>query len=141
MKLCMKFGSNLMKTVEGVVFPKSWNRKCCKLRRRTPNQTQGIGHQNTLHLCTVAPRVPNFRFFLALRSAVFEIFHILGLPLTPTLISKCHNFFFIFWQIAKMSITLYSTMTTVFVIKFGPDRMKTVGGVAFCHFQSHMVPC
>ncbi len=28
-------------------------------------------------------------------------------------------------------LTLYSPMTAVFIIKFGPDRMKTVRGVAF----------
>ncbi len=30
-------------------------------------------------------------------------------------------------------------MTTVFIIKFDPDRIKTVGEVAFCNFQPHMV--
>ncbi len=31
---------------------------------------------------------------------------------------------------------IYSPMIAVFIIKFGPDRMKTV---AFCNFQPHMV--
>ncbi len=50
-----------MKTFEGAVFQKSWNQKLCKVHRMTPNQTQGIGHQVTLHMCTMVPRVPNFR--------------------------------------------------------------------------------
>ncbi len=33
------------KTVEGVVFWKSWNQKFCKVHGMTPNQTQGMGHQ------------------------------------------------------------------------------------------------
>ena len=52
---------------------------------------------------------------------------------------KSDTFFLILGQIAKISIILYSPMTAVFIIKFGPDRMKTVGGVAFCNFQPHMV--
>ena len=27
-------------------------------------------------------------------------------------------------------------MTAIFLIKFGPDGMKSVGGVAFCNFQA-----
>ena len=56
-------------------------------------------------------------------------------PYGPVLrkMSKCHKIFIFFWQIAKISMTLYSPMTAVFVIKFGPNRMKTVG-VVFCNF-------
>ncbi len=32
-------------------------------------------------------------------------------------------------------------MTAVFIINFGPDWMKTVGGVAVCNYQPHMVLC
>ncbi len=56
---CKKFGWNLMKTVEGVVFRKSWNRKLCKVHRMTPNQTQGIGHQKYptyVHCSTPSPK-------------------------------------------------------------------------------------
>ncbi len=48
----------------------------------TPNQTQGIGHQKYptyVHGSTLSL----VRF--SLRSAIFEIFHILGFPLTPIL--------------------------------------------------------
>ncbi len=37
---------------------------------------------------------------------------------------------FNFWQIAKAVIICYSPMTTLFMIKFGSDRMKIVGEVA-----------
>ncbi len=47
--------------------------------------------------------------------------------------------FLFFWQIPKISITVYTPiMTAVFIITFGLDQMKTVGGVAFCKFQPHM---
>ncbi len=65
-----------MKTVEGVVFRKSWNRKFCKVHRMTSNQTQGIGHQkSTLHMYICALEYPESQIFvrLALQSAVFEI--------------------------------------------------------------------
>ncbi len=67
----------------------------------------------------------------ALRSAVFEIFHNLGFPMTPMLKFRSATKFLIFCQIAKISTTLYSPMTAVFIIKFGPDWMQTVAGVAF----------
>ncbi len=40
--LYVKFGWNLMKPVEGVVFRKSLTRKFCKVHRMTPNQ--GVRH-------------------------------------------------------------------------------------------------
>ncbi len=111
-----------MKTVE-VVFRKLWNRKFCKVHRMTPHQTQGIGHEK--YPTYVHCSTPDSQIFVhfALRLAVFEIFHILGLPLTPMLKFQSAKFFFIFWQIAKISITLYSPMAAVFIIKFGPDQM------------------
>ena len=53
-------------------------------------------------------------------------------PYGPVLtkISKCHKIFN-FWQIAKSFITFYSPMTSLCIIKFGSDQMKTEG-VAFC---------
>ena len=51
---------------------------------------------------------------------------------------KCHKSFN-FWQIAKTFITFYSPMTNLYIIKFGSDQMKIVGGVAFWNFCSHMV--
>ena len=38
---------------------------------------------------------------------------------------------FNFWQIAKNIHTLYTLMTALFIIKFGSDWIKSVGGVAF----------
>ena len=83
--LCMKFGWNLMKSVEGVMFQKSWTRKFCKMRRMTPKQTQGIGHKKYhtyVHCSTLSPK---FFVRFALRSAIFERLHNLGFPLTPML--------------------------------------------------------
>ena len=60
-----------MKTVEGIVLRRSWNRKFCKVHRMTPNQTQGIEHQK-------CPRYVHCRIF----------------PLTLNVkISKCHKIF------------------------------------------------
>ncbi len=106
----------------------------------------------------------------ALRSTVFKMLHILVLShwLHPsyifqsatkyvifgtitsciwschvsTKISKCHKILN-FSQISKIYITLFSPMTTLFIIKFGSDRMRT-GGVAFwffCFFFGPRVPC
>ena len=43
-----------------------------------------------------------------------------------TKILKCHNFFLNFWNIAKTFVTFYSPMNTLFIVKFGSDRMKIV---------------
>ncbi len=53
-------------------------------------------------------------------------------------ISKCH-FFFNFGRspIYTCTTTFYSVMTTLFIIKFGSDGMKTGGGVAFWNVCSH----
>ncbi len=107
------------------------------------NQTQGIRHQKyTQYMCNVVPQVPNFCPF---RSAIghFQDFPIdfRGLPIDSHVkISNCHNIFK-FWQIAKISITVYFPMTALLIIKFGSNQMKTVGGVAFWNFQPHMVLC
>ena len=90
----------------------------------TPSQTEGIRHQKypTYVHCsiTVVPPSPKLFVSFALRTAVFEIFHILGFPLTPMLNFKVQQVFLIFWQIAKIYITLYSPMTGVFLIKVWP---------------------
>ena len=92
----------------------------------TPNQTQGIGHHKYptyMHCSTPSPTFSSVSLYdqpFLRHSAV-----------TPILKFKSDTKFLIVWQIAKISITLYSPMTAVFIIKFGPDRMKTVGGVAF----------
>ena len=52
---------------------------------------------------------------------------------------KSDTKFLIWGQSDKISITLYSPMTAVFILKFGLDRMKNVRGVAFCNFQRHRV--
>ncbi len=51
----------------------------------TPNQTQARWHQKhpTYEHCSTPS--PKSRVRVALRLAVFEIFHILGFPMTPKL--------------------------------------------------------
>ncbi len=72
----------------------------------TPNQTQGIGYQSTLHMYTVVPRVPNFRPFRSMVSRFQDIAHFRIFPLTPTLkFQSVTILFFNFWQIAKTFIT------------------------------------
>ncbi len=84
---------------------------------------------------------PDSQIFVrfAVRSGVFEIFHILGFLIDSHVkISKCHKIFKT-WPNAKKSNSLYSTMIANVLIKFGWHQMKTVGGVAFWPFQLHMV--
>ena len=50
-------------------------------------------------------------------------------PVLTKNVTKCHKIFN-FWQIAKTFITFYSSITTLYIIKFGSDRMKIVGAVA-----------
>ena len=92
----------------------------------TLNQTQATGHEKYPIYVHCSSQSPKCFVRFALRSAVFEIFRNLGFQLTLMLKLQ----FFIFGQITKIAITLYSPMTAVFIIKFGSDRMKT-GGVAF----------
>ena len=84
----------------------------------TANQTQGIGHQKypTYMYCStyLSPKLLSVSLYDQL--AVFEIFGMLGFPLTPMLKFKSDTKLFIFWQIAKISITLHSPMTAVFII-------------------------
>ncbi len=46
-----------------------------------------------------------------------------------------------FWQITPKIVTLYSILIALFIIKFGSDRIKSVGGVAFLNRQPHIVLC
>ncbi len=46
--------------------------------------------------------------------------------------------FFIFLAGCQNIHNFIFPMNAVFIIKFGPERMKCVG-VAFCNFQAHMV--
>ena len=79
-------------------------------------------------MSTVVPRVPNFRPFRSTISRFQDIAHFRNFPLTPVL--KFHKVFN-FRQIAKISISLYTLITALFVMKFRPEPMKTVGGVTF----------
>ncbi len=87
-----------------------------------PNQTQEIGHQKYptyMHCSTLSA------IFLSVSlydKSFQDIAHFRIFPFTLS--------FFTFSQIVKLSITLYSPMTTLFIIKFVLDRMKTGGGVA-----------
>ncbi len=56
-----------------------------------------------------------------------------------TKLSKCHKICN-FWQIDKTFITFYSPTATLFIVKFGSNRRKIVGEVAFwifCPIGSH----
>ncbi len=140
MILSVKFGWNLMKTVEGVVFRKSWNQKFAKCTKWPQTKLNELGIKSTLHMWTVVPWVPNFHPFRSTISRFSDIPHF-RFPIDSYVkISNCHKIFK-FWQIAKISKFLYSPVTAVFIIKFGPDRMKTVGGLALWNFQPHMVLC
>ena len=84
---------NLMKTVERVVFRKSWNRKCCKVHRMTQTKLKESGIKSTLHMCTVVHRVPNFRPFRSKISRYWDIPHFRFPSDSYVKISKCHKIF------------------------------------------------
>ena len=109
MILCTKFGWNLMKTVEGVVFRKSWNRKFCKVHRMTPTKLKESGIKTALNMCTVVPRVPNFRPFRSTSGRSWDISHFKFPFDSYVKIPKCHKIFKT-WPIAKKSNIRYSTM-------------------------------
>ncbi len=82
-------------------------------------------------MCTVVPRVPNFRPFRSMINHFQDIAHFRIFPLTPML--KFHSAiqFLNFGRSPIYPITFYSLVPTLFVTKFGSDRTKTGGGVAF----------
>ncbi len=83
-------------------------------------------------MCTVVPRVPNFRPFRSTISRFQDVAHFRIFPLTPMVkFHKVPQFFFYFWQIAKTFITLHSLMAALFIVLCGSDWIKTVGGTAF----------
>ncbi len=81
-------------------------------------------------MCSVVPRVPNLYPFRYTISRLQDIAHFRIFPLTHMLIFQSAIKFFNFGRLPIYTITFYSLMTTLFIIKFGSDRMKT-GGVAF----------
>ena len=91
-----------MKTVEGVAFRKSQNRKFCKVHQMTPNQIQSMGHEKYLrymyvHCSTLSPKFSSASLYDR------DIPH-LTFPIDSHVkISKCHKIFN-YWQIAKISI-------------------------------------
>ncbi len=106
MILCMKFGWNLMETVEeGVAFRKSQNRKFCKCTGWPQTKLKQSDKKSTLHMCTLVPRVLNFRPFRSMVSHFRDIPHFRFSHWLPS----CWNFKvpqnFDFWQNAKISIT------------------------------------
>ncbi len=121
---CMKFGWILMKTVGGVAFGKSKNRKFCKVHRMTPHHTQAIGHDNYptyVHCSTPSPK------FLSISLDMVNCFQdILHFRLTPMLKFKCHKIFKT-WTIAKKCNSLYSTTVANVLIKLRWHQVKTVG--------------
>ncbi len=86
--------------------------------------------KSTLHNTIYRTESPKFSSaHLSVRSAIFQDFtHFRTFPLTTVL--KFQKNTRNFWHIAKTFISLYFPMTILFIIKFGSDRIKTVG-VAF----------
>ncbi len=143
MILCMKFGWNLMKNLEGEVVRKSWNRTFCtsKVHRMTPNQTQGIRHQKyprPVHCSTPSPKFSSVSLYDQpfSRYCTFTI-----CPLTSMLKFQSATKFLIFRKLPKHLLILHFFMTALLIIKFGSDRIQNVGGVAFWNFHLDMVLC
>ncbi len=90
--------------------------------------------------CTVAPRVTNFRPFRSTISHFQDIAHFTIFPLTPMLKFQSATKCLILTDYQNIYMTLYSLIAALLIIKFGSDRIKTVG-VAFWNFQPHMVLC
>ena len=99
----------------------------------TPNQTQAIGHKK---YPTWVSKFSTASFYDLPFSkySTSQVF-----PLTPILKFQSAPKFY-FWQIAKISITLHSPVTALFILKFGSDRIKTLGGVTF-YISSPIWPC
>ncbi len=101
------------------------------MHRMTPNQTQGIWHQNVPPHVYCSTPSPKFSSVSLYDRPFFEIFHILGFPIDSNVkVSQCHKFCKT-WPIAKKSNSLKSPMVGSVLKKFGCDPMKNVGGVAF----------
>ncbi len=84
--------SSLSKIIESENFAK------CTEWPQTKLKESGI--KSSLHVCTVVPRVPNFRPFRSTISHFQDLTYFRIFPLTPML--KFHFYFFLFfWQIAK----------------------------------------
>ncbi len=81
----------------------------------------------------------NFVSF-ALRSAVVEIFHVLGFPIDSNVKISTRHKFRKTCPIAKKSKSLHSPMVANVLIKFGWDPMKTVGEVLFLKFSAPYGP-
>ncbi len=93
----------------------------------TPNQTQGIGHQKYhthVHCRTTSPKFLS----VSLYNHFQDIAHFRIFPLSPMLKFQSATKIFNFWQIAKTFITLHSLMTALYIMKFGSDQIKPVGG-------------
>ncbi len=90
------------------------------------NQTQEIGRQKYptyVHYSTLSLKFSSVSIYDQpfLRYSTFRF------PIDSYVkISSATKFFFFIWQIAKISIPLYSLMTAVFIITFGPHRMKGI---------------
>ncbi len=97
---------------------------------QTKLKESGVKGTCTPPMCTVVPRVPNFRPFGSTVIRFQDIAQFGIFLLTPVLkfqsAIKCLHF----GRSPIYTITFYSLMTTLFIIKFGSDLMKT-GGVAF----------
>ncbi len=94
-------------------------------------QTQGSGIKSTVHIiCSVVPRVPNFRPFHSTVKHLRDIPHF-RFAIDPNVKNSKFHKMFIYFLADRQNSHLYSPMTAVFIIKFGPDQMKTVGGVEY----------
>ncbi len=96
--------------------------------------------KSTLHTQYRGPRVPNFGPFGSTISRFQNIAHFRIFPLTPMLTFQSATKFLILAD-CQIIYSFNSLTTTLFIIKSGSARIKTVGGVAFWNFQPHMVLC
>ena len=105
-----------------------------------PKPTQGIRYQKYptyVHCSTPSHKRP-------CRSTIShfqDIAHFRIFPLTLILKFQSAIKYLNFGRSPIYTITFYSLMTILFIIKFGSDPMKTAGGVAFSNVSSHRVSC
>ena len=138
---CIKFGWIGWKLWEEQRFKKIVKLEILQSSPNDPKPNSSNRSSKVPYICEL--HYPESHIFVrfALRLAVFEIFHISGFSLTPMLKFQCATFFLFFLADHQDIHNFYSSMTAVFIIKFGPYRITTVGGVAFWNFQPHMVLC
>ena len=92
---CIKFGWNLMKTVEGVVF------------RKFQTKRKELGIKGILHICTIWHWVPIFRPFRSMISRFRDIPQFRFFPLTPLLKFQSAKYFFKNVRLLRKEIAVF----------------------------------